>query len=141
MAKRGTTPAQVEEYDQAMIRRQKEFRTAAEYVAKSLGAIPPVQKVVLFGSVASPLQREAPRHRPLRGTGAQVLHECKDIDLAVWPTDLGCLRELQRARADALQRLLTTLSSGANRPHEVASDLSPRIPRCFDDVQSCQKRA
>lgn len=34
-----------------------------------------------------------------------MLHECKDIDLAVYLTDTSSLRELQRARTIALQRI------------------------------------
>ncbi len=42
-----------------MIRRQEEFRASAEYVARAWVEARSVQKVVLFGSVASPLEREA----------------------------------------------------------------------------------
>ena len=79
---------------------------AAEYVARAFAGVPGVSQVVLFGSVARPGEREAPRYRPLRGTGVRVLHECKDVDLAVWLSDLTQLRALHRARSDALKLLL-----------------------------------
>ena len=44
-------------------RRQQEFRRAAEAVAEELVKLSAVQKVVLFGSVAMPLQKEVPRFR------------------------------------------------------------------------------
>ncbi len=33
------------------------------------------------------------------------LHECKDIDLAVWVSDSGCLRAMQKARSRAVNQL------------------------------------
>ena len=71
--------------------RQKQFRMAAEYVAQALGQISGVEKVVLFGSVACPLKEEKPRYRKYRRTGISMLHICKDIDLAVWISEPGCL--------------------------------------------------
>src|SRR5262245_20204810 len=49
--------------NQAMLRRQSDFRTAAEYVARALSKFEEVQKIVLFGSVALPLAKEVPRFR------------------------------------------------------------------------------
>ena len=53
-----------------------------------------VQRVALFGSVARPLAREVPRFQSYRRLGIELLHECKDVDLAVWITDLAGLRDL-----------------------------------------------
>jgi hypothetical protein len=64
-----------------------------------------VEKVVLFGSVACPLREEKPRYRQYRRAGELILHECKDIDLAVWLSDSDCLRALQKARSKALNKL------------------------------------
>jgi len=61
--------------------------------------------VVLFGSVAQPLLEEKPRHRKYRRAGIPMLHECKDIDLAVWVSDSGCLRAMQKARSRAVNQL------------------------------------
>jgi hypothetical protein len=52
--------------NQAMIRRQADFRQAAEYVSSALAKIPSVQKVALFGSAATPLEKEVPRWRTFR---------------------------------------------------------------------------
>jgi hypothetical protein len=46
--------------------RQQQFLRAAEAVAEELARLPEVKKVVLFGSVAVPLQREVPRFREYR---------------------------------------------------------------------------
>ncbi|MHC4199430.1 MAG: hypothetical protein ACYSU0_05515, partial [Planctomycetota bacterium] len=72
----------------AMLRRQEQFRSAAEYVALAFARVPDVQKVVGFGSVFAPLEKEVPRFREFRRAGIEILHECKDVDLAVWVSDL-----------------------------------------------------
>lgn len=54
---------EVEKDNQVTLRRQEQFRIAAQYVADSLSDIAYVQKVVLFGSVAKPLGKEVPRFR------------------------------------------------------------------------------
>jgi hypothetical protein len=86
-------------------KRQDDFRLAARYVAQACGQITGVEKVVLFGSVACPLREEKPRYRQYRRAGVLMLHECKDIDLAVWLSDSDCLRALQKARSKALNKL------------------------------------
>ncbi len=67
---------------------------------------------MLFGSVATPLQKEEPRYRKYRCTGIPMLHECKDVDLAVWVNDSGCLRTMQKARSRALTLLFEKHSIG-----------------------------
>jgi hypothetical protein len=101
---------EIEEQNQAMLKRWQSFREAAKAVAAVLAKIPAVQKVMLFGSVAAPLGKEVPRFRRLRRKGVEVWHECKDVDLAVWVSDLTHLRELKRAAARALNEW-----QGANR--------------------------
>jgi hypothetical protein len=92
--------------NERMLRRQRDFRRAAEFVARAFAAFPEVQKVVLFGSVAVPLPKEVPRFRAYRRAGIAIYHECKDVDLAVWLTDLGNLRALGKARGRAVNQLL-----------------------------------
>jgi hypothetical protein len=96
----------VAEANQDMLRRQREFRKAGELVGQALAELPQVQKVVLFGSVAVPLRKEIPRFREFRHAGVAIWHECEDVDLAVWVTDLEDLKSLQRARSRALTALL-----------------------------------
>jgi hypothetical protein len=96
----------IAEQDAMMLRRQREFALAAEYVSREFSLFPEVVRVVLFGSVARPLRREVPRFREFRRAGIECFHECKDVDLAVWVTRLDGLRELGRARGRALNDLL-----------------------------------
>ncbi len=96
------TVKEIAETNQDMLRRQREFHKAAELVSQALGELPQVEKVVLFGSVAVALSKEIPRFGEFRRAGVAVWHECKDVDLAVWVTDLEDLKSLQRARSRAL---------------------------------------
>ncbi|HOO57250.1 MAG TPA: hypothetical protein PLN69_10530 [bacterium] len=94
------------------IKRQREFQRAAEYVADEFSRLPEVLKVVAFGSVASPLDIEIPRFREFRRYGISIRHECKDLDLAVWLSCIDKLRELQKARGQALNRLFEVENIG-----------------------------
>lgn len=100
-------PTQQETTDEneLMLRRHGEFRFAAEYVAAAFAQFEAVKKIVLFGSAALPLEKEIPRFRKFRRVGQPIFHECKDVDLAVWLTDLTILKSLQRARGQALNDL------------------------------------
>jgi len=111
---------ELEEENQAMLRRWQSFREAARAVAAALAQIPAVQKVMLFGSVAAPLAKEVPRFRRLRQAGAEIWHECKDVDLAVWVSDLANLRQLKRVVARALNEWQAAHSDSPGvAPHQV----------------------
>jgi hypothetical protein len=103
---------EIQSQDQLMRRRQEQFRNAAGYLADKLSAVQQVQKVVLFGSVAKPLKKEIPRFAGFRRRGIVISHECKDVDIAVWVTELSCLRTVQKARSQALNRLLSEKQIG-----------------------------
>ena len=103
---------EVEEENQQLLRRWNNFRKAAEYVAAAFSEVPGVEKVALFGSAALPLFKERSRYPDLRWSGAVFWHECKDVDLAVWVSDLGCLKAMQRARGKAVGRLVKDLDIG-----------------------------
>ncbi|HLY81211.1 MAG TPA: hypothetical protein VKQ70_17665 [Caulobacteraceae bacterium] len=77
-----------------------------------MAAFEEVCAIALIGSVARPLQREVPRFQPFRRHGIEILHECKDVDLAVWLDRLDRLQALSRARAAASNRLLAERSIG-----------------------------
>jgi hypothetical protein len=83
--------------DDYTLQRYQAFRVAADYVAGALAAHPSVRRVALFGSVASGPRSESGRKR--------LLHEPKDVDLAVWLDRVGGLDDLRRLSAQALQRL------------------------------------
>ena len=93
---------EVSEQNQAMLKRWQTFREAAQIVAAALAQVPTVRKIMLFGSVAAPLEKEVPRFRRLRRAGAEIWHECNDVDLAVWVSDLAHLHDLKLAAARAL---------------------------------------
>jgi hypothetical protein len=77
------------------------FRQFAELFARVASQIDFVQRIVLFGSVAAPLTKEVPRFRRFRRASIAVWRECKDVDLAVWVSDLTRLRQLKSAVSDA----------------------------------------
>ena len=95
--------AEIEEENRRMLARHSRFRRAAEHVAEAFGAIRGVEKVALFGSVALPLVREVPRFRRFRRQGVAIWHECADVDLAVWLSDLRRLSTLRKVKARALR--------------------------------------
>lgn len=95
--------SQITKQDRMMLRRRNEFRMAADVVTNALMAFEEVEAVALIGSVARPLRKEVPRFREFRRAGVEVWHECKDVDLAVWPSRLDRLGELRRARDIALR--------------------------------------
>ena len=106
------TEKDIRQTNRSLQQRQQEFRRAAEVVARELASLLQVEKVVLFGSVAMPLQKEVPRFRQYRRERIAVWHECKDVDLAVWLSDLDHLKSLHRARTRALNELLATEDIG-----------------------------
>jgi hypothetical protein len=106
------TPREIAEENRLLLRQQREYRLAAEYVAAAFATLAPVRKVVLFGSVAVPLKKEIPRFRKFRRHREAVFHECMDVDIAVWLDDLSILKSLQRARGKALNRLLAEKDAG-----------------------------
>jgi hypothetical protein len=110
--------ADIDRQDQYQLKRQQDFRTAADAVAAALEAFTEVEKIALFGSAARPLVREVPRFQPYRQLGIEVLHECKDVDLAVWLAGTNRLRDLGRARSQALSQLYARTGTGVAQ-HQV----------------------
>ncbi len=97
--------AEIEEERRALLERQRRFVLAAKWVAQELSRLPQVKRIVLFGSVANPLVEEVPRFRRFRRWRIPLPHECNDVDLAVWLTDLSGLREIQKVTNRALDAL------------------------------------
>jgi len=102
----------IAEEDRRQLKQQHDFRVAADAVVAAIASFAEVEKIALFGSVARPLIREVPRFQPYRRLGIDVLHECKDVDLAVWLTRVDRLRDLGRARSQATSRLFDTVGVG-----------------------------
>ena len=123
------THAEIEDQDRFRLRSREAFRRAADYVAKAFAQLIFVQKVVLFGSVAQPPRRETPRQSRYRRAGALLWHESKDVDLAVWVSEVSDLKALQKARGRALNDLFADLDLGVAH-HEVdVFLLEPRTDR------------
>jgi len=70
--------------------------------------LPEVERVAAFGAVAQPLKMEVPRFSQSRRQRIEVLHECVDLDLAVWLTGLSDLKRLKNAMSRGLSFLLDT---------------------------------
>lgn len=103
---------EVDEENTRMLRRQCLFRWAAQSVTVAMSALPEIQKVAAFGAVAQPLEMEVPRFRQFRRHRIDILHECADLDLAVWTADLTRLKELKRAMARGLSLVQDTPYGG-----------------------------
>jgi predicted nucleotidyltransferase len=96
----------IDEQDGYAHRRHAEFRRAAEAVAAAFAERPEVRSVWLFGSVA-----RSPRITVTR-RGWEMLHHCKDVDLAVWVDRLDDLAGLNAARTRAVSRLWSEAGVG-----------------------------
>jgi hypothetical protein len=94
--------SEAEQHERYVANRRASLRRAAELVAVELAAFPFVTRILLFGSVAEPAKMETPRWRRLRAEVRQVSHDPKDVDLAVWVTDLSQLHLLRRAAGRAI---------------------------------------
>jgi hypothetical protein len=93
---------EIAEQDRYLLAQLAAFRRAADVVTAAFAAFPEIRAVTLFGSTARPLAREVPRFQPFRRFGIEVLHECRDVDLAVWIDRLDHLSALNRARNRAV---------------------------------------
>jgi hypothetical protein len=96
-----------------------------------MAGVAAVQKVVLFGSVA-----HWPADRP-------VWREPHDVDLAVWLTSLGCLRELQLARSAAVHELLVEHNIGVAHHQVDVFIMEPGTDRylgCLCIFRECPRR-
>lgn len=137
---------EIEHEDYCMLKRYRSFRLAAEKLAAAFAQLPFVQKVVLFGSVAAPLRKEVPRFSRLRRARARIWHECQDVDLAVWLTDLSNLAQLRKALSSGLRahQLLANqenLSGVANHQVHVVilEPNSSRVRGFLCDYSTCPK--
>jgi predicted nucleotidyltransferase len=109
---RKPTRQQITEADRSMLARQAAFRRAADAIAAELAGVPEVRAISLFGSVARVLEREVPRFQPFRSHRIEILHECRDIDIAVWIDRFDNLAALNRARSRAVANLFKDTGIG-----------------------------
>lgn len=109
---RALSPAGIAEENAMLLRRYREFRGAADAVVAAWRQRPEVAAVALIGSLAVSPWKEVARHSPYRRAQIRLWHECKDVDLAVWLTDLGDLDGLRRAKDRALRQLFEETGTG-----------------------------
>jgi len=95
--------ARIEEENDRMLKRQREFRMAADVVTKCWLRFSEIQAIAVIGSVAKPLWKAVPRFSEFRRERIQIWHECGDLDLALWIDSQHRLGELRRARDLALR--------------------------------------
>jgi len=103
---------EITEQNKYMRKQYENFRLAAEYISKTISQLSFIEKIALFGSVALPLQKEIPRFYKYRKAGVEILHECKDVDLAIWLNNLDNLNKLRKANVRALNKLLKEKNIG-----------------------------
>ena len=73
---------------------------------------PEVAAVALIGSLATAPWKEVPRFSTYRRARIALWHECKDVDLAVWLTDLSDLNGLRMTKDRALRQLFEETEIG-----------------------------
>jgi len=123
------TRKDIDEENRMLARRQQNFRLAADYIARAFAQHPSVQRIAIIGSVALPLKKEVPRFRRYRRRGIELLHECSDVDLAVWVDDLDCLNDLRKARSRALNQLNADANIGVAHHQAEVFILEPHTHR------------
>jgi len=97
--------AGIAEQNGFLLRGYRDFRQAADRIVAVWQGFPEVASIALIGSAAMDPWKEVPRFRNYRRARIELWHECKDLDLALWLTDLGSLNELRRAKNRALRDL------------------------------------
>jgi hypothetical protein len=95
--------AKIEEQNGLMVRRQREFRIAADVVTRAWTVFPEVHAIAVIGSVSKPLWKQIPRFKEFREERIEIWHECGDLDLALWIDSQHRLGELRQARDRALR--------------------------------------
>ena len=109
---RTPTKAAIAEAERGLLERQRAFRAAADRVASALAECRDVEAIALIGSVARPVWREVSRFAPYRQLRLPIVHECKDVDLAVWVSRLDGLENLRRNRSRALSQIVAEQGHG-----------------------------
>ncbi len=92
----------IDEKNGLMLRRQQLFRWSAQAIAVAMSELPEVEKVAAFGAASKPLKMEVPRFREFQRRRIEILHECGDLDLAVWLNDVSQFHSLKKAKSRAL---------------------------------------
>ena len=132
----------IEQQNEVLLRRYREFRRGADTVTAAWRAHPEVIAVSLIGSVARAPWKEVPRFGPYRRARVAPWHECKDLDLALWLDHLDSLDALRRARTRALRSLWDEASIGIASHQVDVFILEPGTDRFLGrlcDFNACPK--
>ncbi len=106
------SPTGIAEQNRSLLRRQRDFRLAADFVTAVWRDHREVEAVALIGSVALPLWKEVPRFSSYRRAGIALWHECKDLDLALWVSSTADLGRLRKAKNRALTQMFEETGVG-----------------------------
>ena len=99
------SPEGIASQNRGLLRQYATFRRAADAIVATWQDFPEVARIALIGSVAVKPWKEVPRFSTYRRAGIELWHECKDLDLALWLTDMTDLNALRRAKNRALGSL------------------------------------
>lgn len=106
------TAAGIAAQNNTLLRHYRQFRRAADAVTAAWQDYPQVAAVALIGSLAIAPWKEISRFSPYRRARIALWHECKDVDLALWLTDLDDLNGLRKAKDQALRQLFEETEIG-----------------------------
>lgn len=115
---RELSPGGIAEQNAFLLRQYRVFRQTADVLAAAWQRHPEVAAVALIGSVARAPWKEVPRFRTYRRRRIALWHECKDLDLALWLSDLGGLNALRRTK-DRILGVLQQVQGGGAASHQV----------------------
>jgi hypothetical protein len=126
---RAKREGKLERQNRFLLRRQSDFRVAADAAASAFSQLPEVEAVALFGSVAVALWKEVPRFGEYHRRHIELWYECKDVDLAVWLSRLDNLKRLQQARSQAMNSLFKEKGIGVAHHQAEVFILEPETSR------------
>ena len=142
MAVRATSRAGIEEQNRLLLDRYRDFRVAADAVAVAWRSHPDVLAISLIGSVVRDSWKEVPRFPAYRRARIELWHECKDLDLALWLSDLSDLNGLRGRCATALRKLMERERIGVAAHQVDVFVLEPETDRYLGrlcDFNACPK--
>jgi hypothetical protein len=111
--------AEIESQNLYLLKRQRDFRMAADVVCDAWAAFHEVRAVAVIGSVAKRLWKEVPRFKDFRRAGVEVWHECGDLDLALWLESQDRLGALRKAAVKALREAFEAGIGGGVASHQL----------------------
>jgi len=81
-----------------------DIKIAANYLIVEFNKDKNVEKIKIIGSISRPLSKEIVKSGKYKGK--LLYHNCKDLDLLIWFSNLNELEKLRKSRFIALNKLL-----------------------------------